>query len=419
MSYEFFFSYTRANNDLYLKQFFDALSEVVRDKRGLPATTQVGFFDQRELELGEDWDSAIVEGLQTSKVVVAVSSPGYFKSEYCGKEWALFRERCAAASPPGQPLPPLLKPIIWVPFKAGDVPSAFGSGQFTFGDPQGLQNTRGFKYLLKQLQEYKTQYNDLIEKLAQEIVDAADTYTLDRLTTVPRLKDVTSAFAPTAVPGAVPAVMPRVPSGPKHVRFVYVAADPQVFGNARMRDPYVDSGGADWKPFFPDNIIRVHRFVQNVVSNDDLDFTSEELPFGQNLLAEIDDAWQRRQIVVLIVDGWSVQWDAQYRAVLSQLDQRLDYHWCVLVPWNEKDQDSVAKRVQIEQAISATFDRHANLARNPMFYRDGIKSADELKSALREVLTRLKEEIKKRAPVDMPVPSGPAKSTITGPSVRG
>jgi hypothetical protein len=102
--------------------------------------------------------------------------------------------------------------------------------------------------------------------------------------------------------------------------------------------------------------------------------------------------------------------------VLSQLDGRLDYHWCVLVPKNEKDPDATLVRGQIEAAISQTFDRHANLARNPLFYRDNIRSASDLKKELGDVLTKLKEEIKKRASVDMPVPAGPSKTVITGPS---
>ena len=111
MAYEFFLSYIRANNDPYLKKFFEELSQAIRDRRGLPQTAEVGFFDQRSIELGEQWDATIVEALQTSGVVVAVASPGYFKSEYCGKEWELFRRRLAAASA-GKPLPPLIKPIV-------------------------------------------------------------------------------------------------------------------------------------------------------------------------------------------------------------------------------------------------------------------------------------------------------------------
>lgn len=417
MAYEFFVSYTRANNDAYLQQFVKDISEAVADRRGRPRKDDVRFFDQNEIELGDDWEQDIVEGLQTSPVVLALFSPAYFKSEYCGKELAIFRDRCAALAAGGK-LPPLIKPIIWVPFKPECVPASLASGQYTFGDPQAVQNTQGFKYILKQLLKYQTEYNDLIIALAEEIISATDEHPLPRLPHVAPLAQVKSLFAACANAPA-PAGGIRAPSGPKHVRFVYVAADPQAFGNARRSDAYVDTGGSDWKPFFPVSTTRVHRFVQSVVANDELDFTSEEMPFGPNLLAEIDDAWQRRQIVVLIVDGWSLNWSQQYRDVLQQLDHRLDYHWCVLVPWNEQDQDSVAIRADIERVIGETFDRHANLSPNPMFYRAGIRTADDLRIALREVLTRLKEEIKKRAPLAMPIPTGPSKPTITGPSRQG
>ena len=289
-----------------------------------------------------------------------------------------------------------------------------------FGDPQAIQNTKGLRYLLQQLQKYRTEYIDLIDKLAQEIINAGDAYPLKKLLSIPKLKDVVPAFPiPVLKQDGVPSV--SSPSGPKHVRFVYVAANPQTFGAARTKDPYMDAGGADWKPFFPDDKTRVHLFVQRFVSSDELGFTSEELAFDQNLIAEIDHAWQQRQIVILHVDGWSLDWNgnAPYRSILNQLDARLDYHWCVLVPWNEKDPDLVTNKATIARTVSNTFDRHKNLAPNPMFFRDDIKSANELTLALREVLTRLKEEIKKRASVDMPVPPGPSKSVITGPSASG
>jgi FxsC-like protein len=418
MAYEFFLSYARANDDPYLKVFIEAVSEVIRERRGLPAGAPVGFFDQRELELGENWDQSIVEALQTSRVFLALWSPAYFKSEYCGKEWALFAQRCnAAALASGGPMPPVIKPVIWIPFRTGDVPPALSVGQFTFGDPAALHNTRGFKYLLKQQQEYRTQYTELVEQLAQQIIDAADAHVLPQVDAVPPLKSIPSAFtAPAPRGGAAPR---RPPAGPKHVRFVYVAADPNAFGTARTNEAYTEVGAGDWKPFFPENRTRVHAFLQHFVSSEELGFSSDELSFGPSLLDEIETAWERRQIVVLIVDGWSVEWSAQYRDVLQQLDQRLDYHWCVLVPWNESDTDSVARRAEIQDAISRTFDRHANLSPNPMFFRAGIKSPDDLKQALREVLTRLKEEIKKRAQVDMPVPAGPSKSVIVGPSAQG
>ena len=418
MAYEFFLSYARSNNDAYLVEFFEALSEQIRLIRGLPKEQSVGFIDQREEELGDDWDTTIVEALQTSKVLLALASPGYFKSGYGLKEWALFEERCRVAAAGGKMLP-LVKPLIWVPFKRADVPPAMSVRQYTFGNPDALQNTRGVRYLLRQLQENRKVYVDLVEALAQEIVDAADAHPIGRLANVPKLKDVRlpgeAAAAAQPLVGAVPV---PTPTGPKHVRFVYVAASPLQFGTARGADPYVDIGGPDWKPFYPDNKARVHRFVQSIVANEDLDFTSDELPFGPNLLSEIDEAWRRRQIVVLIVDGWSLNWSADFRATLTLLDQRLDYHWCALVPWNDMDPDSFANRAVIENAVKQTFGKHQFL-NNPLFYRSGIRSADELKAALREVLIRLKEEIRKVASVDMPVPEGPPQSVVSGPSAGG
>lgn len=413
MAYEFFLSYTRANNDVFLKKFFDELSQAIRDLRGLPATADVGFFDQNNIELGEDWDATIVEALQTSSVFLAVASPGYFKSEYCGKEWELFRHRIDPGA--GAKAPPLLKPIVWIRPKIDELPSSVTRGQLTFGDPQAIHNEKGFKHLLKNLQEHQVAFNNLIEMLAQEIVDAADKHPMQRLQAVPQLRYVPSSFVSAARPGQ-PVPVPVSPTGPKHVRFVYVAANPQDIGQARAVEAYVDAGGADWKPFYPDDLTRIHRLTQNFVSGDDLDFTSEEMAFGTDLLQNIDDAWRKRQIVVLVVDGWSVQWSARYRQLLSQLDSRLDYHWCVFVPRNEKDADATRIRTQIDSVVSQTFDRHANLAPNPLFYRDNIKSAADLKTQLRDVLTKLKEEIKKRATVDMPIPAGPSRTVVAGPS---
>jgi len=195
-----------------------------------------------------------------------------------------------------------------------------------------------------------------------------------------------------------------------------VAANPTDFGPVRSSDPYVEIGGSDWKPFFPRCKRRVHEMLQNFVSSDELGFTSDEMAFSGGLVEAIQEALDRRQIVIILVDGWSISWGSEYRNVLKRLDQRLDYHWCVLVPWNDDDADSVTNREKIRQAIVETFDRHAVLAPNPLFFRSEIKSPDELQAAVRDVLTRLKEEVKKRAPVAMPVPSGPNRVMIVGPS---
>jgi FxsC-like protein len=425
MAYAFFFSYARSNNDAYLQQMFADLNDDIRQKSGLANGVDAGFFDQRGIELGDDWDATLVEALQSSRVFVAAASPGYFNSEYCGKEWALFRLRCQAAAG-GKALPPLLKPIVWIaPLPVDGLPDDVKVGQLTMDDPQALQNTKGFRYLLKQLQAQRTLYNDLIYQLGDEIIEAGRQHPVAPLAQVPALAAVPAAFPRAAAAPLAGAARPApaAASGPRHVHFVYLAADPNEFGAARPPEPYVDAGAGDWKPFFPDDTTRVHRLMQRRAAEDDLDFTSSELPLGADLIMRIEQAWQQRQLVVLVIDGWSLHWDAQrpqpvYQDLLRQLDGRFDYHWCVLVPWNEGDAPSTQQRDDICATVRNTFDRHATLAPNPMYFRDGIRSPGELKQSLAEVLTRLKEEIKKRAPVQRAVPTGPARPVVIGPSAR-
>lgn len=427
MACEFFFSYTRVDNDAYLKQFFEELCAEIRVKRGLPKSADVAFFDQQDLELGVQWDDQLVEALQTARVFVAVGSPGYFRSPYCGKEWSLFRERCRVANPAAPP--PLIKPVVWVPFRIDTLPAEVRAGQLLMGDPQAVHNQRGLRYMLKQIAEHRAAYVDLIDRLADQIIGAADQHAAPPLPKRPRLADVPPAFGDGVQTGGVPAgavAAPRVelppPSGPKHVFFVYVAADPAEFGAARPPEPYADSGGSDWKPYYPVDPTRVHLRLQNIASSEGLDFTSEELRFGDDLIERIDRAWQQRQIVVLVVDAWSLHWDRQraaprYGPLLRQLDGRFDVHWCVLVPENPHDPVVAGEREAVTASVRSVFDRHAVLAPNPLYYREGIRTVDELKHTVTDVLTRLRAEITKRAEVARPVPAGPARQVVSAAGV--
>ena len=377
-----------------------------------PRTRESASLDQHDIELGSKWSDDIIDALQDCNALICVYSPAYFKSEYCGKEWQVFHSRCEAHAKKGNAWPKAIKPVLWISFMAADLPVALAAEQFKLGDPQAIHNTRGLKYLLKQYQQYQIPYNDFVEDLAAQIVEAGNAQTLPTITPAPELAATASAFARMAAAGPAPSPA----SGPNHVRFVYVAADPREFGDARSADAYLDFGGPHWRPFYPACSTHVHQFMQHLVSDEELNFTSDELPFGPNLIADIENAWKRREIVVFIVDGWSLQWKKQYRDVLHQFDQRLDCHWCVLVPWNESDADSVSKRKEILEAIDTTLYRHAQLMQNPIFYRANICSLDELRGVLREVLTRLKAEVRRNAVVERPVPHGVRKSVITGPA---
>src|SRR5262249_20331617 len=162
--------------------------------------------------------------------------PAYFKSDYCGKEMKIFLDRCAGITPAGGQLPPLIKPLVWVPFDAESVPAALKHGQYTFGDPGAVHNREGVKYVLKQIARYGTEYNDLVKPLAKEIIDAAKAHPIPRLDHVAPLEEIPSLFGAPALPLTSQPNGDLSPSGPKHVRFVYIAASPQSFKTARNAD---------------------------------------------------------------------------------------------------------------------------------------------------------------------------------------
>lgn len=422
MSYEFFLSYTRANNDDYLHQFFQDLSNEICDRLGRPKGTEVGFFDQNDLELGDDWDPKLVNALMSSKVLVCTYSPAYFNSPYCGKEWNLFHlRRCKyleakqVAGEAQARLPPVIKPVLWIPpvdegkdfINVPPLPNTVDAAviavQYTLGNPHEVYNLKGLKHVLKRLQDYKRKYDDYIEDLAREIIQAGKAHPLPVLQVIPTLASTLAVFPISSPVLPIGTAVAKSSMGPKHVRFVFVAAEPSKLGNTRSVEPYLDAGGEDWKPFLPDESTAIGAFVQHIASDKELGFTSDVLRFTKNLRQEIESAWSDKKIVVLIVDGWTVSWDAKCKAILEEFEQGNYRNCSVLVPWNEKDTELTAQRANIEQALRETF-YFRSFAKGSVFYRDNIRSPDELRATLRDVLIWIKAEIRNKTDAARPLP---------------
>ena len=118
MPYDFFFSYRRADFGPVMRGFFTELGEEVRKLRGQDKQEDAAFFDQESIETGDNWDTALLDALLGSRVLVPLYSPAYFKSEYCGREWQLFQlRRKAYAEQHGGVEPPVIRPVVWIPIR--------------------------------------------------------------------------------------------------------------------------------------------------------------------------------------------------------------------------------------------------------------------------------------------------------------
>src|SRR5262249_31949181 len=126
----FFFSYARADLKNHLK-IYDDLIEQVRSQRGGKTTDGIGFLDQEDIGVGAEWPEDLKNALRTCRVFVYLHSPTYYQSEWCGKEWHVFRQRVESylrSQPRETARPSLMLPVLWVP--SCKAPAHLGDFQF-------------------------------------------------------------------------------------------------------------------------------------------------------------------------------------------------------------------------------------------------------------------------------------------------
>ncbi len=416
MPFEFFVSYTRTDFDIYMKRFIDDLNEFLCPRRALPKDAELLFFDQRDIERGEEWDAKIAGVLQEASVMVTFYSPGYFKSPYCGKEWQLFHRRAelyqqteSANSGQNVPLPPVIKPVIWIPL-GEPYPAEAAKPQYQKGEAEKPENANGVLYIIKQYSKYRVLYNDFVESLGQEMLRVANRVKLPRLEPFPLLNDVEDAFAQAAPPAAERAVLSGV--GPDNVVFVCVAAKPDELSNVPKLNvqAYGERGGLEWKPFFPDRTKGVYTLAANVATTGDMNFNPEHVEISHDLANLVRAAERDRKIVIILLDCWTARLPV-YGNILSAFDSQNYINCAVLVPWNKADQETIKEETALKTALGQTlFFRRKNL--ESVYYREDIASEDDLRDRLRESLIRLKAEVLAKAEVERELPKGGSLPTV-------
>lgn len=125
----FFLSYARADDDgAVIARFYqDLRAELAR--RDPEAGRQPSFRDVEEIFLGADWERKLSQAISGCRALVALYSPAYFASVYCGKEWTAFRARTAAYQRETGWDPGALLPVLWEPVPGGP-PEPVGEVQY-------------------------------------------------------------------------------------------------------------------------------------------------------------------------------------------------------------------------------------------------------------------------------------------------
>jgi FxsC-like protein len=370
--YDFFFSYPHAEvkTDSYLMKFYEDLRKAVCRERGLdPEKDIVSFLDQ-DIPRGADWEKLLVAKLNECHTIVPIYTPSFYTSPDCMRELELFRMRLSG---PARKQPPVLG-VLW---SVGSVPmpAELADLQYTVGDSTTQINKEG---LLTGIKRFRLRYDDFVKRLARDIVTGAGEQ--------PPLPPIDANYH--AAP-AGPASPPSDLAGPGHVHFVYAATSATAPPPRRTPVPYGPFPRA-WQPFHPPTPAAIGPVAQEVAGA--LGYTSDELPFDGELLASIRSAEKKRNLVVAIIDGWSVLLPANGE-LLAKLDEANYRNLSVLVPWNMKDDGTTHELPLLKESVRSALGRWVGEGSDSLRFNDEIKDLPQLKWTLGDVLTKLRAQV--------------------------
>src|ERR1700730_6299475 len=210
--YWFYVSYSRrdAEGNKFISRFHADLAQEIARLAGLTDNVgQIGFFDDRSIDVGDAWPRKQAEALATSRTLICIYSPNYFQSEMCGKEFQVFLSRLNGYTPrlSKEGLPPLIFPVLWDSPKRlpRTLPPAVYSIQYAREDLGNIYATNGLNYIMKLGKE--DEYRKVLAGFAELIHSRAKEYSLAPMQDLPALSGVESAFLQEKVPEA-PTVSP-------------------------------------------------------------------------------------------------------------------------------------------------------------------------------------------------------------------
>ncbi|WP_422739705.1 TIR-like protein FxsC [Micromonospora sp. WMMD729] len=171
----FYLSYARGDDDALVNQFYEDLNAEVRLIAGLSRDPEVGFVD-RTLLLGETWSERLSAALSTCRTFVVLSTPRYYLSDVCGREWSVFSSRLRQVPDERrQASSRALVVLPWIPHGSERVPEIVRPFRSSNLMPEFVFDRVGVRQLMR-LKRHHDAYLDLLDGLAHRIVAAAEQF---------------------------------------------------------------------------------------------------------------------------------------------------------------------------------------------------------------------------------------------------
>ncbi|MGW3603808.1 MULTISPECIES: TIR-like protein FxsC [unclassified Micromonospora] len=379
----FFLSYAQEDNrNGQVQAFFGDLSEAVAGLAGV-RWHEAGFIDGQML-LGTTWTDALAGALSTSACLIALTSPRYVVSDYCGREFRVFADRIDEHERQFQVRPPALVPVQWIP--CDRLPEVVGTYQYR-NFPTGTVYAQDGLLTLKQRRRHEDEYRDFVDALAKHIVQTARDHTLHQPAQRPTLAKVTSAFGQPARPQAQtgPAVAGAVQraTSARHVHIVLVAGSSAELADSRPgAEERYGAVSRDWRPYRPELEVPIGSWAGAIATTKSYGWTVED---AEELAAVREWARAHNQIVVLVVDVWSADLP-RYQLSLIRYDRDVASPRApVLVPWTAADDAASGGNRKMWDTLARVLPHHV-LHNTRDLWRTEIATSARFQEELEDVL---------------------------------
>lgn len=397
----FFLSYARRDDrgDAFVKRFYEDLVAEL-DGLGVDCSGQQPFRDVERIALGMDWERTLSREVGHCRALVALCSPAYVNSLYCGKEWAAFEARLVKYREQTDIDVPALIPVLWAPLH-GAMPPEIGQYQYFEAPMTQEYLEQGLLGLLRSDPGGRA-YRTVLSLVAKRVRYAADLFRL------PRAQDLDLRAVRSPFEGWEPAGPGVRTTG--HVR-VFVAAG--VTGRmpaGRLRQEYYGPSPLDWTPYHPPIHPTVAHRAQRVIIDEGCTTSLEVVDRG--LAGKLDEARRDNQTSVLLVDAWAAR-QREYCVPLSDYDRQNHPVTGVLVPCHETDEESCDEKLwtDLQQVFRRNWMRR-NDPYDPLFQVqvERHRFEDRLARMVVVAQNRLMENaVPRRLPAGPPAPPMPGR----------
>jgi FxsC-like protein len=382
----FFLSYARRRGPRVLvKRFYDDLcaelrQELRRLRKGRPVPFDRPFLDVQSIQIGQDWNAALGDALGHCRTMLALYTPDYFRSDFCGREWKAFEDRQRSHRELAGVDAKALIPVLWEPVQ--NIPAGAAHIQYDnleFGENYAQWGLRRILVADPGGEEYRR----IVNLLARQILVAAEHF---RIPAAEGL-DLT---APESA-GPFPSAAQRAEPG-SHALLLVAARTSGTAHHQRSTDPGCHGESpTDWNPYHTESPEPVARRASQLL--EERGFTVRTDVVSDVLGATLDEARGQGQVAVLLVEARAAA-DEPYGTALRAYDRSNHPGSAAIVPCGPDEAGDGPQSKPYWEAVRSVLPLNwAKGAGDPLpLLQSGIGS-DEFDGALHAVVAKVQNHL--------------------------